>query len=89
MITVSHLWGAVHRNAEVEFARKATNGSLDLPLVRIEASQKAGKGIYLADLAKWIDARVEAARKECDQLRRSVERSRKRTPGERQGVLLR
>lgn len=52
----------------VEFARKATNGSLDIPVVRIEASQKAAKGIYLTDLAKWIDARVEAARKECDQI---------------------
>ncbi len=51
-----------------EFARKATNGQIDLPVVRIEASQKAAKGIYLTDLARWIDARVEAARKECDQL---------------------
>ncbi|KRR27493.1 pyocin activator PrtN family protein [Bradyrhizobium retamae] len=52
----------------VEFARKATNGSIDLPVVRIEASQKAAKGVYLTDLAAWIDARVEAARKENDQL---------------------
>jgi hypothetical protein len=52
----------------VEFARKATKGEIDLPLVRIENSQKAAKGIYLTDLAKWIDARRAAAQKELDQL---------------------
>lgn len=52
----------------VEFARKATNGGIDLPLVRIEASQKAANGVHLLDLAKWIDARREAAQKELDQL---------------------
>ncbi|WOH79025.1 pyocin activator PrtN family protein [Bradyrhizobium sp. BEA-2-5] len=52
----------------VEFVRKATNGQIDLPVVRIEASQKAAKGVYLTDLARWIDARHEAARKECDQI---------------------
>lgn len=52
----------------VEFARKATNGSLDIPVVRIETSAKAAKGVHITDLAKWIDARTEAARKECDQL---------------------
>lgn len=52
----------------VEFARKATNGQIDLPVVRIEASQKAAKGVYLTDLAVWIDARREAARKELDQI---------------------
>ncbi|MGX1353400.1 hypothetical protein AB7M49_007021 [Bradyrhizobium elkanii] len=52
----------------VEFARKATNGSLDIPVVRIETSAKAAKGVHITDLAKWIDARTEAARKENDQL---------------------
>ncbi|MEH2574424.1 pyocin activator PrtN family protein [Bradyrhizobium sp. AZCC 1708] len=52
----------------IEFARKATNGQIDLPVVRIEASQKAAKGIYLTDLAKWIDDRRAAAQKELDQL---------------------
>lgn len=51
-----------------QFARKATEGDIDIPLVRIEGSQKAAKGIYLADLAKWIDDRRAAAVKECDQL---------------------
>lgn len=52
----------------VEFARKATNGQIDLPVVRIETSAKAAKGVHLADLAKWIDDRRAAAQKELDQL---------------------
>src|SRR5262249_49812003 len=34
-----------------------------IPLVRMEASQKCAKGIHLVDQAKYLDARVEAARK--------------------------
>ncbi|MGJ5032291.1 pyocin activator PrtN family protein [Bradyrhizobium sp. HKCCYLS2038] len=52
----------------VEFARKATAGQIDLPVVRIETSQKAARGVHLADLARWIDERRAAARKECEQL---------------------
>lgn len=52
----------------VQFARKATDGEIDLPLVRIENSQKAAKGVHLVDLAKWIDDRRAAAQKELDQL---------------------
>ncbi|OJF93576.1 Pyocin activator protein PrtN [Rhizobium sp. 58] len=52
----------------VQFTRKATNGDIDLPVVRIERSQKAAAGVYLGDLAAWIDARREAAQKECDQM---------------------
>lgn len=51
-----------------EFSRKATKGQIDLPVVRIETSAKAAKGIHIADLARWIDERHAAARKECDQL---------------------
>lgn len=54
----------------VEFSRKATNGDIDLPLVRIETSQKAARGVHLLDLAAWIDKRRAAAQKECDQLQR-------------------
>jgi hypothetical protein len=50
------------------FIRKATNGEIDLPVVRMEASQKAAKGVHLLDLAAWIDKRREAATKENDQL---------------------
>lgn len=52
----------------IQLARKASNGEIDLPIVRIETSQKAARGVYLQDLADWIDRRREAARKECDQL---------------------
>lgn len=47
----------------VEFVRKATNGQIDWPVVRIEGSQKAAKGVHLIDLAKWIDDRRAAAQK--------------------------
>jgi adenosine deaminase len=32
--------------------------------IRIEPSQKCAKGVALVDLAKYLDARVEAARRE-------------------------
>lgn len=51
-----------------QFARKATEGEIDIPVVRIETSQKATRGVHLNDLAEWIDKRRAAARKECDQL---------------------
>jgi len=51
-----------------DLARKTTTGEIDLPVLRIETSQKAAKGVHIQDLANWIDARREAARKECDQL---------------------
>jgi len=51
-----------------QLARKATAGEIDLPIVRIESSQKAARGVHLTDLAAWIDKRREAAVKECDQL---------------------
>jgi hypothetical protein len=51
-----------------KLARKISAGEIALPLVRIEASQKAAKGVHLVDLARWIDQRAEAARRECRQL---------------------
>lgn len=51
-----------------QLMRKVTEGEVDLPVTRIERSQKATRGVHLADLASWIDARREAARKQCDQL---------------------
>lgn len=43
------------------FLRKIADGEIALPLVRMEASQKAAKGIHIADLAAYIDARHEEA----------------------------
>ncbi|WP_433866905.1 pyocin activator PrtN family protein [Ralstonia wenshanensis] len=48
--------------------RKINVGDIALPLVRMEGSQKCAKGVHVQDLAKYIDARTEAARKECSQL---------------------
>lgn len=48
--------------------RKITYGEIVLPLVRIEASQKSAKGVYVQDLANYIDERRAAAQKECNQL---------------------
>ncbi len=51
-----------------KFIRKVSLGDLAIPLVRMEASQKCAKGVHLNDLAQYLDRRVEAARKECQQL---------------------
>ncbi len=44
--------------------QKISAGQIAMPLVRIESSQKSAKGVHLADLAEYLDARAEAARKE-------------------------
>lgn len=51
-----------------KLVRKISAGEIALPLVRMETSQKAARGVHLQDLATWIDKRAEAARKECRQL---------------------
>jgi hypothetical protein len=48
--------------------RKALRGDIALPIVRIETSQKAQRGVHLIDLAAYIDKRRGAALKECRQL---------------------
>ena len=53
-----------------KFLRKVGAGEIELPLVRIEASQKAAKGVHLQDLAEYIDARRAEAKKELAQLTR-------------------
>ena len=44
--------------------QKISAGEIAIPLVRMESSQKCAKGVHLLDLAKYLDARVDAARKE-------------------------
>jgi hypothetical protein len=51
-----------------KFLRKALAGEIAIPVVRIESSQKAAKGVHISDLAAYLDKRAEAARKECRQL---------------------
>lgn len=48
--------------------RKISLGEISLPLVRIERSAKSAKGVYVQDLADYIDAQRAAAVKERDQL---------------------
>jgi hypothetical protein len=55
-----------------KLVRKVLAGEISLPVVRIETSQKAAKGVHISDLAAYIDARRDAARKECEQLRQSA-----------------
>jgi hypothetical protein len=47
-----------------KLVQKISAGEIAMPLVRIESSQKSAKGVHLADLAEYLDARAEAARKE-------------------------
>jgi hypothetical protein len=47
-----------------KFARKVAAGEIPIPVIRIEASQKAAKGVHLHDLADYIDRQRAAAVKE-------------------------
>ncbi len=47
-----------------KLVQKISAGEIAIPLVRIESSQKSAKGVYLSDLAMYLDTRIEAARKE-------------------------
>lgn len=51
-----------------KLAGKIGRGEIKLPMVRIETSAKAARGVHLADLADWIDARRAAAAKELKQM---------------------
>lgn len=48
--------------------RKILAGEIALPVLRIEKSQKAARGVHLSDLADYLDKQREAALKECRQL---------------------
>ena len=52
-----------HLNA-TKLVQKISAGEIAIQLVRMEASQTCAKGVYLLDLAKYLDVRIEAARKE-------------------------
>ena len=54
-----------------KFLRKVGAGEIAIPVVRAEASQKAAKGVYLQDLADYLDHRRALALKEHGQLHRS------------------
>lgn len=58
-----------HLNSE-QFVRKASKGEIKIPVVRMEESQKAAKGIHIQDLADYLDARKAAAVEELRQMTR-------------------
>ena len=61
------------RHLTVEkFLRKVLVGEISLPIVRIKSSQKSAKGVHINDLAAYLDKQADAARKECEQLKRSA-----------------
>lgn len=51
-----------------KFLRKVSDGSIKLPLVQIEGSQKSAKGVDVRDLASYYDERREAGLREFRQL---------------------
>ena len=50
------------------FLRKIGTGDIAIPVVRADTSQKSQKGIYLSDLADYLDKARAAAIKEMKQL---------------------
>ncbi len=51
-----------------KFLRKALAGDIGLPIVRMERSQKGRRGVHVADLAAYLEARRADADKEAGQL---------------------
>lgn len=54
--------------SERKMLQKCLRGEIALPIVRIETSQKAARGVHLSDLAAYIDKRRAAAIRERDLL---------------------
>ena len=50
--------------------RKVLAGEINLPIVRMERSQKTARGVHLADMARYIDDRRSEALEELRKLRR-------------------
>ena len=70
VIPVEYICRDYFRHLTVEkFLRKAMAGEIGLPVVRMESSKRSARGVHLNDLADYLDARAEAARKEAEQLR--------------------
>lgn len=51
-----------------KFLRKISDGTIPLPLARMEKSQKSAKGIFITDLAEYLDERRKEALREHLQL---------------------
>jgi hypothetical protein len=58
------------RHLTVEkLVQKCVMGDVSLPIVRMEGSKRAAKGVHINDLAAYLDKQTDLARKECEQLR--------------------
>lgn len=51
-----------------KFLRKVKAGDIALPVVSLEDSQKAAKGVSLQALAEYLDARMKEAYEDCRKL---------------------
>lgn len=58
-----------HHLTPAHLLRKVGLGLINLPIVRMDGSQKCQKGVHVLDLAEYLDSRREAAKKELRQLR--------------------
>lgn len=47
---------------------KVAAGQIDLPLIKLERSQKSARGVHVSDLADYLDALRRSARAEHDRL---------------------
>jgi hypothetical protein len=54
-----------------KFIEKIRTGEIRLPLVKMEDSQKAAKGISVIDLANYLDGQISAARRDMEELTRT------------------
>lgn len=50
------------------FVRKVDAGKINIPLLRIEGSEKAAKGVHVQDFARYLDERRAAAQREANAL---------------------
>jgi hypothetical protein len=58
------------RHLTVEkFLRKVVVGEISIPVMKMEGSQKAARGVHVNDLAAYLDTIATAARKECEHRR--------------------
>jgi Pyocin activator protein PrtN len=53
--------------------RKVLTGEIEIPIIRIEHSQKSAKGIHLQDLADYLDKQRAEAIKNLRQLHKEFE----------------
>lgn len=51
-----------------KFVEKVRAGEIKLPLVRMEKSQKAAKGVALNDLAKYLDDQIASGQRDFKQM---------------------